>query len=96
MILITPVHENQRDGIQIESIDTGPGIPDVDDAFGDGFSTTGSLGYGLGTVNRLMDKFNIISKRGQKSGTHVTCKRWLHKEKTIIKQSPIDLGAAST
>lgn len=94
-ILIIPVHENEHDGIQIESIDNGPGIPDVDEAIADGFSTTGSLGYGLGTVNRMMDEFKIISERGPKSGTHVICKRWLRKEKTIIKSGQFDLGAAT-
>lgn len=52
---------NGRKGIQIVSHDRGPGIADVEKAIVDGFSTTGSLGSGLGAVNRLMHEFDITS-----------------------------------
>jgi len=47
--------EAGRTGIQIDSEDQGPGIPNVEQAIADDFSTVGSLGCGLGAVNRLMD-----------------------------------------
>jgi anti-sigma regulatory factor (Ser/Thr protein kinase) len=71
-------------GIELESTDHGPGIPDIEKSFTDGYSTQGSLGYGLGTVNRLMDEIEISSMPD--SGTHIVCRRWLRetqKESTI-------------
>ncbi len=49
--------------LTIASLDEGPGIPDVDEALKDGFSTSGGLGMGLGTVKRLADRFFICSGR---------------------------------
>src|SRR5713226_5802726 len=48
--------EAGRPGIQIDSEDQGPGISNVEQAIADNFSTSGSLGCGLGAVNRLMDE----------------------------------------
>ena len=68
-LTLTPVNDGGRVGMQIESCDRGPGIADVEQAIKNGFSTAGSLGYGLGTVNRLMDQFDITSQRGTGAGT---------------------------
>src|SRR5262249_52485519 len=51
-----------------------PGFADVEQSFTDGFSTKSSLGYGLGTVNRLMDEIDVKSTAG--SGTQIVCRRW--------------------
>ncbi|MET8641351.1 ATP-binding SpoIIE family protein phosphatase [Streptomyces sp. NPDC004096] len=50
--------------LQIVAIDHGPGIPDLPAALGDGFSTTASLGAGLGTCRRLADVFDVHSTPG--------------------------------
>jgi hypothetical protein len=76
-------------------VDTGPGIGDERQAIADGFSTTGSLGYGLGTVNRLMDEFDITSHGGADHGTRIVCKRWLQSRETSGRQCPLDLGVAT-
>ena len=70
-----PVEHGGRCGIEIEAADQGPGIGDVERSFTDGFSTAGSLGYGLGTVNRLMDEVDVNSAAG--CGTRIFCRRWL-------------------
>src|ERR1700690_2339735 len=62
MIALIPLSDVERTGIQIESHDHGPGIRDITKALADGSSNTGSLGYGLGSVNRIMDEFDITSK----------------------------------
>lgn len=49
--------------LTIASLDEGPGIFDVKEAVKDGFSTSGGLGIGLGTVMRLSDKFHICSMK---------------------------------
>jgi len=56
VLILRPLENNGRTGIEIEASDHGPGIPDVEQSFADGYSTSGSLGYGLGTVNRPMDE----------------------------------------
>ncbi|MCW7941253.1 phosphatase [Streptomyces hygroscopicus] len=54
-----------RPALQIVAIDRGPGIPDLSAALGDGFSTTSSLGAGLGTCGRLADDFSLHSSPGR-------------------------------
>ncbi|MFE6525428.1 SpoIIE family protein phosphatase [Streptomyces sp. NPDC057794] len=51
--------------VQIAAIDHGPGIRDVPAAVRDGFSTTRSLGAGLGTCRRLADDFGLHSTPGR-------------------------------
>ncbi|MFD7705100.1 SpoIIE family protein phosphatase [Streptomyces caelestis] len=62
-----PVPGEGRPGrvVQITSLDHGPGIADVDGALRDGFSTTRSLGAGLGTCRRLADDFGLHSALGR-------------------------------
>lgn len=54
--------------------DKGPGIPDLDKAMQDGFSTGSGLGLGLPGARRLMDEFQIRSAPGE--GCTVTLKKW--------------------
>ncbi|MFE9675705.1 SpoIIE family protein phosphatase [Streptomyces sp. NPDC006259] len=51
--------------VQIAAVDHGPGMADVPAAFGDGFSTAGSLGAGLGTCRRVCDGFDLHSVPGR-------------------------------
>lgn len=82
-------------GVQIESADWGPGIADVDEAMVDGFSTAGGLGYGLGSVNRMMDELDIRSSSQGAEGTCIACKRWLRREAPPNPICPLAFGAAS-
>jgi serine/threonine-protein kinase RsbT len=69
----------ERDeGLFIEAQDEGPGIPDVDLALTDGYSTGGGLGMGLSGVKRLMDDFDITSQVGE--GTTILTGKWLGRE----------------
>lgn len=61
-------------GIVIIASDDGPGIPNVELAMRDGFSTGRSLGLGLPGARRLMDEFEIESEVGK--GTIVTMRKW--------------------
>lgn len=51
--------------LQILALDHGPGIPDVDRAMSDGFSTVDSLGTGLGACGRAADFFEVQSTPGR-------------------------------
>jgi len=58
----------------VVAIDNGPGIPDIERAMQDGFSTGKSLGLGLPGAKRLMDEFVIESEVGK--GTTITMRKW--------------------
>jgi serine/threonine-protein kinase RsbT len=68
------VTNGRRNGIQIAFIDEGPGIPDVDQALADGYTTGGGLGLGLSGARRLMDEFDISTTVGE--GTVITAVKW--------------------
>jgi serine/threonine-protein kinase RsbT len=54
--------------------DNGPGIPDIETALRDGFTTGAGMGLGLGGSKRLVNDFSIESEIGK--GTKVTVVRW--------------------
>lgn len=53
------------DGLDVLSIDEGPGMADVNACLRDGYSTGGTPGTGLGAVKRLADRFSIFSQPGR-------------------------------
>jgi len=63
-----------RLGIRLTFQDHGPGIPDIDLALRDGFTTGTGLGLGLGGAKRLVNEFEIDSAADR--GTKVTLTRW--------------------
>ena len=63
-----------RLGVRLTFVDKGPGIPDIDLALRDGFTTGAGLGLGLSGSKRLVNEFEIDSKVGQ--GTRVAVTRW--------------------
>ncbi|MGW7055444.1 ATP-binding protein [Streptomyces sp. NPDC054887] len=62
-------------GLRLTIRDDGPGIPDVDAALVDGFTTGAGLGHGLGGARRLMDDFEVRTAPGR--GTTVIATRWV-------------------
>ncbi|WP_447002136.1 ATP-binding protein [Saccharothrix isguenensis] len=64
-----------RRGLRLTVRDSGPGIPDVQAALTDGFSTGAGLGHGLGGARRLVDEFTIDTTPG--AGTTVTVVQWV-------------------
>ncbi len=74
-IILVAVERGERSGLIITARDDGEGIPDVEQALRDGYSTSGRLGVGLPGVRRLMDEFEIASEIGR--GTTVTVKKWV-------------------
>ncbi len=59
------VRDGGEPGVEVLSVDRGPGIRDVSLALSDGHSTTGTAGHGLGAVRRLADAFDIHSTEGR-------------------------------
>ena len=68
------LQEGVRRGLRLTFEDQGPGIPDIELALKDGFTTGGGLGMGLGGAKRLANEFEIESTVG--AGTRVTIVRW--------------------
>lgn len=73
-VRLEAVVNGSRRGLRMEFVDQGPGIPDVQQALRDGFSTGAGLGLGLGGAKRLVNEFAIESAPG--SGTRVVIARW--------------------
>ena len=61
-------------GIRLVFADDGPGIPDVELALRDGYTTGGGLGMGLGGARRLVSEMTIESTPGV--GTRIVVVKW--------------------
>jgi serine/threonine-protein kinase RsbT len=61
--------------LQLTFEDRGPGIPDVELALRDGYTSGGGLGLGLGGSKRLVDEFELDTHPGE--GTRVRIARRL-------------------
>ncbi|MEP0819428.1 MULTISPECIES: anti-sigma regulatory factor [Trichocoleus] len=68
------VQVGARRGVRLTFADQGPGIPDLDLALKDGYTTGGGLGMGLSGTKRLVNEFELVSQVGQ--GTTVTVTKW--------------------
>ena len=77
-------------GIEILAVDRGPGLRDVTSAREDGYSTAGTLGHGLGSIERQSDFFQIYS---QPSGTVVLARLWSEKPSVVARKPPFEIGA---
>lgn len=73
-MVIEKVTSSVKDGLKLVFEDTGPGIPDIETALRDGFTSGGGMGLGLGGSKRLVNDFHIESELGK--GTRVTVVRW--------------------
>ncbi len=93
VIKLNSLEMDGRVGIQIESEDTGPGIADAERALTDGYSTAGSLGAGLGAVNRLMDELEFRPRPC--AGLHIICQRWQRPPVKSFSLRWLEFGAAT-
>jgi serine/threonine-protein kinase RsbT len=73
-MVLQVVEKPAQKGLRATFEDKGPGIPDIEQALQNGFTTGGGLGLGLGGAKRLSDEFEIVSKPGE--GTRITIARW--------------------
>ncbi len=73
-LLMETVLNDSRRGLRLTFEDRGPGIPDIDLALKDGFTTGTGLGLGLSGARRLSHEFQLTSKPGE--GTRVVIGRW--------------------
>jgi serine/threonine-protein kinase RsbT len=71
---IETTEKGTRKGLRIVCRDEGPGIPDIELAMKEGYTTGKGLGYGLPGAKRLVDQFDLWSEVGK--GTRVTIIKW--------------------
>jgi serine/threonine-protein kinase RsbT len=68
------VLQGVRQGLRLSFVDQGPGIPDLDLALKDGWTSGNGMGMGLSGSKRLVNDFELETAPGQ--GTRVTITRW--------------------
>lgn len=71
---IEALDRGTRRGLRLTFEDSGPGIPDIELALKDGFTTGNGLGMGLSGTKRLVNEFEIVSRVGE--GTRITITKW--------------------
>lgn len=64
-LLLQPIKAGDKEAIELLAIDKGRGMSDVNRCLGDGYSTAGTAGTGLGAVRRLSVEFDIHSVPGE-------------------------------
>jgi serine/threonine-protein kinase RsbT len=74
MVQIELVENERKSGVRLVFEDKGPGIPDIELALKEGYSSGNGMGLGLGGAKRLSHEFEIWSKPGV--GTRVSILRW--------------------
>ena len=73
-VLVEAIEDGGRKGLRLTFEDQGPGIPDINAALRDGFTTGAGMGLGLGGAKRLSNEFELRSAPGE--GTRVAITRW--------------------
>jgi serine/threonine-protein kinase RsbT len=68
------LNDGSRRGLRLTFEDQGPGIPDIQLALKDGWTSGSGLGLGLSGAKRLVNEFQLESKVGV--GTKVVITRW--------------------
>jgi serine/threonine-protein kinase RsbT len=73
-VRIQALEVGQRRGVRLTFTDQGPGIPDLEKALRDGFTTGTGMGLGLSGSKRLVNDFEIQTEADK--GTTVMIARW--------------------
>ncbi len=73
-VLIETLQDGVRKGVRLTFEDQGPGIPDVEKAMTDGWTSGSGMGLGLSGAKRLSNEFELTTTPGQ--GTRVMIARW--------------------
>jgi len=68
------INDGRRAGLRLTFEDQGPGIPNLELALTDGYTTGNGMGLGLSGARRLVNEFDIATEVGK--GTRVTITRW--------------------
>lgn len=89
-LLLRAILPFRSTGVEIVAIDKGPGIPDLALSRQDGFSTSGTLGHGLGAIQRQADEFDVYTLP---TGTVALARIWLGEPPLAARQARLEVGA---
>jgi anti-sigma regulatory factor (Ser/Thr protein kinase) len=91
-LLVRPLTtgDGDRTGIEILSLDKGPGMREEALARRDGYSTAGTLGHGLGAIQRQADQLDIYTDA---SGSAIAAKIWRERPPADTGQPRFEVGA---
>jgi anti-sigma regulatory factor (Ser/Thr protein kinase) len=78
VLLLRAIARQTTLGIEILSLDRGPGMVNIDECLQDGFSSIGTSGNGLGAIRRLSNFFEIFSLPAK--GTALLAHVWLNSQ----------------
>jgi serine/threonine-protein kinase RsbT len=73
-VLLEQLNDGSKRGLRLTFDDQGPGIPDIDLAMTDGWTSGQGMGLGLSGARRLVSDFTLDTAPGK--GTTVTITRW--------------------
>lgn len=73
-ILVRVVRVADHAGVELIAVDSGPGMADIQHSIGDGHSTAGTLGIGLGAILRQASRWDLHSVPGK--GTVLSMQVW--------------------
>jgi serine/threonine-protein kinase RsbT len=73
-VRLETLRQDRKSGVRLVFEDQGPGIPDIDLALRDGYTSGNGMGLGLGGARRLSHEFEIASTPG--IGTRIAIIRW--------------------
>jgi anti-sigma regulatory factor (Ser/Thr protein kinase) len=82
-LILRALREGEWSGVEVLSVDRGPGISDVSKCLEDGFSTAGTKGNGLGSIKRLSTVFDFYSNP---QGTVLLAQIWNRAPNGIFPQ----------
>lgn len=92
VLFVRSVRAVEEAAVEIVAVDSGPGMADVTGAMRDGRSSAGTLGVGLGAVNRLADACAVLSEPG--AGTVVAAR--FHRRRGTPEELPGEVAAGIT
>lgn len=90
VLILQTIERNQHLGIEIISLDKGPGMDNISKCLRDGYSTKGTSGNGLGAIGRLSNYFEIYSD--SQVGTALLAQLW---DSSSIPENPKERLAIS-
>lgn len=91
VLLLRRLASGENCGVEVLSLDSGPGVANFSECLRDGYSTAGTAGTGLGAVRRASRVFDVHSQTG--IGTALLSEIW---EKSTLPPDGFKTGAAST
>jgi anti-sigma regulatory factor (Ser/Thr protein kinase) len=92
-LLVRALAQGNSVGLEVLALDQGPGIANVQACLQDGYSTSGSMGTGLGAIKRLSTLFDIYSLPGK--GTALVAQLWAQapkRKESLISPHPLQVG----